>query len=85
MQDTHKAHIKIIAMDNAYASIAITSSTNKIYEMLLEKEPLLKWIEGEVIQKCFPDFDIETRELMISGMDPEMQAEIFGHHDEEES
>jgi hypothetical protein len=85
MLDTHKDHIKIIAMDNYYVSIRITSSTNKVYDMLLEKEPLLRWIEGEVIQKCFPDFDIETRELMISGMDPDVQDEIFNRFQEEES
>lgn len=84
MINTHKPHIKIIAMDIEYASIAITSSTNQIYEMLLEKEPFLKWISGELIQRCFPDFDIEIRELMISGMDPEHQKEFFGT-DEEES
>jgi hypothetical protein len=85
MLDTHKDHIKIIAMDNYYVSIRITSSTNKVYDMLLEKEPLLRWIEGEVIQKCFPDFDVEIRELMISGMDPDVQDEIFNRFQEEES
>ena len=84
MIDTHKPHIKIIAMDIEYASIAITSSTNQIYEMLLEKEPLMRWIGGELIQRCFPDFDLETRELMISGMDPEQQK-IFFDMEEEES
>jgi hypothetical protein len=85
MLDTHKDHIKIIAMDNYYVSIRITSSTDKVYDMLLEKEPLLRWIEGEVIQKCFPDFDVEIRELLISGMDPDVQDEIFNRFQEEES
>lgn len=84
MIDTHKPHIKIIAMDIEYASIAITSSTNRIYEMLISKEPFLRWMGGELIQNCFPDFDLETRELMISGMDPEQQ-EIFFDLEEEES
>lgn len=84
MIDTHKPHIKIIAMDIEYASIAITSSTNRIYEMLIPKEPFLRWMGGELIQRCFPDFDLETRELMISGMDPEQQ-EIFFDMEEEES
>lgn len=82
MIDTHKPHIKIIAMDAEYASIAITSSTNHIYEMLLEKEPFLRWASGELIQRCFPDFDPEIRELMISGMDPITQMEIFGNQEE---
>jgi bifunctional DNase/RNase len=85
MLDTHKDHIKIIAMDNYYVSIRITSSTDKVYEMLLERASFFRWMEGDLIQNCFPDFDVEIRELMISGMDPEMQAEIFGYHDEEES
>jgi hypothetical protein len=85
MLDTHKDHIKIIAMDNYYVSIQITSSTNKVYDMLLEKEPLLRWMEGDLIQNCFPDFDVEIRELMISGMDPDVQDEIFNRFQEEES
>lgn len=78
MIDTKKQHIKIKAMDATYASIAITSSSNQVYEMLVEREPLIRWLEGELIQRCFPDFSAEIRELMISGMDIEDQAEIFG-------
>jgi hypothetical protein len=77
MIDTHKPHIKIKAMDATYASIEITTSTNQIHEMLLRREPLLRWIGGELIQNCFPDFDLDIRELLISGMDIEDQAEIF--------
>jgi hypothetical protein len=77
MIDTHKPHIKIKAMDATYASIAITSTSNQVYDMLLKREPLMRWIGGELIQKCFPDFNAEIRELMISGMDIEDQAEIF--------
>lgn len=65
-------------MDAYYASIAITSSTNQVYDMLLEREPLMRWLGGELIQRCFPDFNAEIRELMISGLDIEDQAEIFG-------
>jgi len=82
MIETHKPHIKIIAMDATYASIAITSSSNQIYEMLLEREPLMRWIGGELIQRCFPEFSAEIRELMISGMDIEDQAEIFREEEE---
>lgn len=64
-------------MDATYASIEITSSSNQVYDMLLKREPLMRWIGGELIQKCFPDFNAEIRELMISGMDIEDQAEIF--------
>jgi len=82
MIDTHKPHIKIKAMDAHYASIAITSSSNQVYDMLLEREPLMRWIGGELIQNCFPDFNAEIRELMISGMDIEDQAEIFTEEEE---
>ena len=81
MIDTKKQHIKIKAMDATYASIAITSSSNQIYEMLVEREPLIRWLEGELIQRCFPDFSAEIRELMISGLDIEDQAEIFGEEE----
>lgn len=81
MIETTKQHIKIIAMDSKYASIAITSSSNQVYDMLLEKEPFLRWLGGELIQRCFPDFSAEIRELMISGLDIEDQAEIFGEEE----
>ncbi len=64
-------------MDDKYASIAITSTSKQVYDMLIEKEPFLRWLGGELIQRCFPDFSAETRELMISGMDIEDQAEFF--------
>jgi hypothetical protein len=84
MIDTHKPHIKIIAMDATYtyAFIVITSSSNQVYDMILEREPLMRWIGGELIQNCFPDFNAEIRELMISGMDIEDQAEIFTEEEE---
>ena len=87
MQDTHKAHIKIAIYDNEndVLLLHITSNLGNLTEIVVDAPSFAAWMEGDLIQRCFPEFDLITRELMISGMDPEMQAEIFGPHDEEES
>jgi hypothetical protein len=83
MINTHKPHIKIIGADNTMLSIRITTWTNKEHDLLVDKQSFLDWADGKHIQNCFPDFDADIRELMISGMDLEQQAEFFDIEEEE--
>jgi hypothetical protein len=80
MLDTHKSHIKIVTYDNEHGVVAlqITSNLGNITNLVVDAYSFTAWAERDLIQRCFPEFDLVTRELMISGMDPEMQAEIFG-------
>jgi hypothetical protein len=81
MIHTHKPHIKIIGTDNEVLSIRITTWANKEHDMLVDKQSFLDWASGKHIQDCFPNFDADIRELMISGMDLEQQAEFFAEED----
>lgn len=79
MLDTHKSHIKILTYDNEndVVLLQITSNLGNTTELVVDAHSFTAWAEGDLIQQCFPEFDLVTSELMISGMDPEMQAEIF--------
>lgn len=80
MISTHKDHIKIAEYDNENSVILlnITSNSGNVTELLVDGPSFRQWMGGELIQKCFPELDLVTRELMISGMDPEDQEEFFG-------
>lgn len=86
MVSTHKDHIKIALFDASGEAVLlhITSNLGNVTELLVDAVSFRQWMGGELIQRCFPELDIETRELMISGIDPEIQGEMFGY-DEEES
>lgn len=81
MISTHKPHIKIIGGDNDTFSLLITTWTGKEHELLVDKQAFFDWADGKYIQDCFPNFDADIRELMISGMDLEQQAEFFEEED----
>lgn len=86
MISTHKPHIKIAQYDNENSVILLHITTNlgNVVEQLVDGPSFRRWMGGELIQRCFPELSLVTRELMISGMDPEQQ-EIFFDMEEEES
>lgn len=79
MLETHKNHIKIAQYDseNGVLELHITSNLGNITTLIVDGESFANWANGMLIQKCFPELDLVTRELMISGMDPITQKEIF--------
>ena len=85
MISTHKNHIKIAEYDNENSVILlnITSNLGNVTELLVDGPSFRQWMGGELIQRCFPELSVVTRELMISGTDPEMQEKLFGSIEEE--
>ena len=85
MISTHKDHIKIAQYDNDNSVILlhITTSLGRVVEQLVDGPSFRQWMGGELIQRCFPELDVVTRELMISGMDPEEQKDFFALDEEE--
>jgi hypothetical protein len=79
MLDTHKEHIKIRVYDTESGVIGLSITTNlgNVVEMIVDGPSFRKWMGGELIQRCFPEMDVELRELLISGMDMETQEEFF--------
>jgi hypothetical protein len=79
MLDTHKQHIKIRVYDTESGVIGLSITTNlgNVVEMIVDGPSFRKWMGGELIQRCFPEMDVELRELLISGMDMETQEEFF--------
>lgn len=85
MIDTHKKHIKVAQYDreNDVMLLQITSDLGNLTELVVDAVAFKAWMDGELIQRCFPELDIETRELLISGMDPISQREFFDVEEEE--
>lgn len=53
-------------------------------EFRLTKDRYERWIRGGLAQNVFPEYDVETREQLISGTCPgKCQAELFGGTDDE--
>ena len=84
MTSTHKEHIKIAQYDseNGILLLQITSDLGNLTELIVDSESFKEWMNGQLIQRCFPELDNETRELMISGMDSFTQRKIFGIEEE---
>ena len=84
MIDTYKKHIKIAQYDreNDVVLLQITSDLGNLTELVVDSESFKEWMNGDLIQRCFPELNVETRELMISGMDPETQRKIFNIEEE---
>lgn len=85
MIDTHKPHVKIAQYDseNSVLLLHITSDLGNLTELVVDSESFANWSNGMLIQRCFPELDLVTRELLISGMDPITQQEFFGIEEEE--
>lgn len=80
LQNTHKSHIKIVTYDNEndVLLLQITSNLGNLTELVVDAHSFTAWENGDLIQRCFPEFDLVTRELMISGTDPMTQTDVFG-------
>ena len=50
----------------------------RISRIELDTEKLDRWDSGENLQDVFPDMDLNTREILISGIDPECWDRLFG-------
>ena len=84
MINTHKPHIKIAQYDSEHSILLlqVTSNLGNLTELVVDSESFANWANGMLIQRCFPELDLVTRELLISGMDAITQQEIFGIEEE---
>ncbi len=58
-----------VTIDETTATVDVTcKECNVNYTIVLPKEPYIKWQTGTSIQKVFPEIDLDTRELLISGI-----------------
>ena len=59
----------IVTIDETTAVLDITClECNTNQTIVLDKERYIKWQTGTSIQRVFPEIDLDTRELMISGI-----------------
>lgn len=52
---------------------------NKQAKYKIRKDKYDEWLRGGLVQNVFPEYDVETREQLISGTCPgKCQNELFG-------
>jgi hypothetical protein len=51
------------------------------YKVVVETAALLRFMQGEHAQNCFPEMDRGNREFLISGISPEGWQKMFGNLD----
>ena len=58
-----------VTMDETHAVVDVTClKCNVNHTIVLDKERYIKWQTGTHIQTVFPEIDVDTRELLISGI-----------------
>lgn len=56
----------------------------KSAELVLPTPQVEAWKAGARVQDAFPNLDVDTRELLITGTHPACWDEMFGDEDDEE-
>ena len=65
-------------MDTVNTTISkMCGVTNKEYSVTVPTADYLLWKNGELIQRVFPEMEIETREFLISGFTPDEWTDLF--------
>ncbi len=58
-----------VTIDETTAVVDVTcKKCNTNHTIVLDKERYIKWQTGTRIQEVFPEIDVDTRELLISGI-----------------
>lgn len=56
----------------------------KVNYVDVDEDAYNNYINGELIQRAFPDMDCSTRELLVSGMCPDCWDTIFCSEEEDD-
>jgi hypothetical protein len=57
----------------------------KEYEVWsLDREAVVRWQKGDLIQDCFPDMSASDREILISGTHPACWDKLFPEEGEDD-
>lgn len=54
----------------------------KISVITLDKEKFMRWQNGELIQRVFPEMSAEDREVLISGTHPKCWKQLWEGEDD---
>ena len=68
-----------VTIDETTATIdVVCKKCNTNHTIVLDKERYIKWQTGTRIQEVFPEIDLDTRELLISGICGPCFDNLFG-------
>ena len=58
------------------------STSGKSFSITVKHSDANEWINGGLIQQCFPYLDADQREILMTGIDNDTWNEMFGGDDE---
>jgi len=58
------------------------STSGKPFAIRVKHSDANEWINGGLIQQCFPYLDADSREILMTGIDSDTWNEMFGENDE---
>jgi len=59
------------------------SSSGRPFSILVPYADANRWINGELIQNCFPYLSADEREILMTGIDSETWDEMFAGSEDE--
>ena len=71
-------------MDSTISVVVPCPFCGVIAEVVVPVAGFMEWRSGVLVQKAFPDLDVDSREQLISGICPKCWDETFGPSDETE-
>ncbi len=54
------------------------------FSIVTKLEDAQRWVNGELIQNCFPHLNADQREILMTGIDAQAWEEMFAGSEEEE-
>ncbi len=60
------------------------STSGSQFSIVTKLEDAQRWVNGELIQNCFPHLNADQREILMTGIDAQAWEEMFAGSEEEE-
>jgi hypothetical protein len=54
------------------------TTSGKTFSIVVKHSDANEWINGGLIQQCFPYLDADSREILMTGIDGDTWNEMFG-------
>lgn len=64
--------------ENMTVTFSGKSTAGRPFSITVELSDANEWINGGMIQNCFPYLNADERELLMTGIDAQMWDEMFG-------
>jgi hypothetical protein len=60
------------------------STSGSQFSIVTKLEDAQRWVNGELIQNCFPHLNADDREILMTGIDAQAWEEMFAGSEDDE-